>query len=77
MCIPSTALAPLWSSSAVVIADELNLRFANASFYLIPTKGSLQAETPPALGSTYMQSFKSFFPPLCLYLAGSEFTLFL
>lgn len=46
MCIPSTAPAPLWSSSAVVIADELNLRFANASFYLIPTKGSLQAETP-------------------------------
>lgn len=30
----------------------------------------------PALGSTYMQSFEIFFPPLCLYLAGSEVTLF-
>lgn len=41
MRIPSTAPAPLWSSSAVVIADELNLRFAHAQFYLMPTKGSL------------------------------------
>lgn len=72
MCIPSMAPAPLWSGSAVVIADELNLRFAHARIYLIPTKG----KKPRALGSTYMQSFEIFFPPLCLYLGGSEITLF-
>lgn len=87
MHIPSTAPAPLWSGSAVVIADELNLRFAHAQFYLMPTKGSLWGGQTrgvaigglgwnPALGSTYMQSFEIFFPPLCLYLAGSEVTLF-
>lgn len=30
MCIASMSPAPLWSSSAVVIADELNLRLAHA-----------------------------------------------